>query len=447
MNHNEDLNFVNTLYSQKNAQIDPKVKLFFFLIVAFFVVAFLWAYFSEVDELTRGEGKVIPSEKIKTVQSLDGGIISEILVKEGYQVKQGQALLKIDTTRFQASLEENKQTYNHLLITKARLELEAQIDLDKEYPKIVLDEELYENNKFFAQDDEILFKSRMDELTSTIETYKIQLKQKQQEVKELTSKVNQLKKSLDIVAEEEKTISALVDRKSKSKVDLLKIQKELSQLEGEYQNAIVSIPKAKLAIEEAKNKIDEQLKIFKAEANNELQKINTEIKKYESKLIAEEDKLDKTVITSPVNGIVKTIQMNTVGGVIKSGMDLIEIVPLSDVLLIEAKIDPKDIAFINPQQKAIVKITAYDFSIYGSLEGKIVEISADSIVDKNDKEQRSYYKVMIQTEKNYLEKDAEKLPIIPGMITSVDIITGKKSILDFILKPILKTKSNALHER
>jgi len=447
MNHNEDLNFVNTLYSQKNAQIDPKVKLFFFLIVAFFVVAFLWAYFSEVDELTRGEGKVIPSEKIKTVQSLDGGIISEILVKEGYQVKQGQALLKIDTTRFQASLEENKQTYNHLLITKARLELEAQIDLDKEYPRIVLDEELYENNKFFAQDDEILFKSRMDELTSTIETYKIQLKQKQQEVKELTSKVNQLKKSLDIVAEEEKTISALVDRKSKSKVDLLKIQKELSQLEGEYQNAIVSIPKAKLAIEEAKNKIDEQLKIFKAEANNELQKINTEIKKYESKLIAEEDKLDKTVITSPVNGIVKTIQMNTVGGVIKSGMDLIEIVPLSDVLLIEAKIDPKDIAFINPQQKAIVKITAYDFSIYGSLEGKIVEISADSIVDKNDKEQRSYYKVMIQTEKNYLEKDAEKLPIIPGMITSVDIITGKKSILDFILKPILKTKSNALHER
>ena len=447
MNHNEDLNFVNTLYSQKNAQIDPKVKLFFFLIVAFFVVAFLWAYFSEVDELTRGEGKVIPSEKIKTVQSLDGGIISEILVKEGYQVKQGQALLKIDTTRFQASLEENKQTYNHLLITKARLELEAQIDLDKEYPKIVLDEELYENNKFFAQDDEILFKSRMDELTSTIETYKIQLKQKQQEVKELTSKVNQLKKSLDIVAEEEKTISALVDRKSKSKVDLLKIQKELSQLEGEYQNAIVSIPKAKLAIEEAKNKIDEQLKIFKAEANNELQKINTEIKKYESKLIAEEDKLDKTVITSPVNGIVKTIQMNTVGGVIKSGMDLIEIVPLSDVLLIEAKIDPKDIAFINPQQKAIVKITAYDFSIYGSLEGKIVEISADSIVDKNDKEQRSYYKVMIQTNKNYLEKDGEKLPIIPGMITSVDIITGKKSILDFILKPILKTKSNALHER
>ena len=143
----------------------------------------------------------------------------------------------------------------------------------------------------------------------------------------------------------------------------------------------------------------------------------------------------------------KQIYVNTIGGVVKSGMDLIEIVPLSDILLIEAKIDPKDIAFISPNQKAIVKVTAYDFSIYGSLEGKIVDISADSIVDKNDKNQKTYYKVVVKTEKNYLEKDNKKLPIIPGMITSVDIITGKKSILDFLLKPILKTKANALHER
>lgn len=239
----------------------------------------------------------------------------------------------------------------------------------------------------------------------------------------------------------------LVERKSKSKVDLLKIKKELTQLEGDLQNSYASIPRINYEIEEAKNKIVEKINTFKAEASNELQKINTEVKKYESKLIAEVDKLDKTVLISPVNGIIKQINVNTIGGVVKSGMDLIEIVPLSDVLLVEAKIDPKDIAFINPQQKAIVKITAYDFSIYGALDGKIVEISADSIEDKNDKDQKSYYKVVIQTDKNYLEKDGTKLPIIPGMITTVDIITGKKSILDFILKPILKTKDNALHER
>lgn len=239
----------------------------------------------------------------------------------------------------------------------------------------------------------------------------------------------------------------LVARKSKSKVDLLKIKRELSSLEGDLQNTYSSIPRTKYEIEEAKNKIVEKMNTFRAEASNELQKINTEIKKYESKLVAEEDKLDKTVLISPVNGIVKQINVNTIGGVVKSGMDLIEIVPLSDVLLVEAKIDPKDIAFINPQQKAIVKITAYDFSIYGGLEGQIVEISADSIEDKNNKEQKSYYKVVVKTEQNYLEKDKQKLPIIPGMITTVDIITGKKSILDFILKPILKTKANALHER
>jgi adhesin transport system membrane fusion protein len=447
MKHNEDLDFVNILHAQKNAKIDSKVLILFFSIFAFFIFAFVWAYFSQVDELTRGEGKVIPSEKIKTIQSLDGGLISEILVKEGSLVKEGEPLMKIDTTRFEASLEENKQIYYHLLITKARLEKESKIDIDEPIAEIKHSDEVLQNAKIFAMNDTKLFQSRFTELKSTIETFKIQLKQKQQEINELNSKTTQLKRSIALVKEEVQTMEQLVERKSKSKVDLLKIKKELTQLEGDLQNIYASIPRINYEIEEAKNKIVEKMNTFKAEASNELQKINTEVKKYESKLIAEVDKLDKTVLLSPVNGIIKQINVNTIGGVVKSGIDLIEIVPLSDILLVEAKIDPKDIAFINPQQKAIVKITAYDFSIYGALDGKIVEISADSIEDKNDKDQKSYYKVVIQTDKNYLEKDGTKLPIIPGMITTVDIITGKKSILDFILKPILKTKANALHER
>ena len=446
-NNSEDLNFVNILPSQKNAKIDSKVLLLFFSILAFFVGAFVWSYFSEIDELTRGEGKVIPSEKIKTIQSLDGGLISEILIKEGSIVKEGQPLMKIDTTRFEASLEENKQTYYHLLVTKARLELESKIDLSVDIPEIKYSDEVLANANTFAMNDRKLFTSRMEELVSTNKTFKIQLKQKEQEINELNSKSHQLRKSLEIVREEAKTMELLVAKRSKSKVDLLQIQKEVAQLDGDLQNTYASIPRAKYAIEEAQNKIIEKSKIFRSEASNELQKVNTEIKKYESKLVSDEDKLSKTVLVSPVDGIVNQININTIGGVVKSGTDLIEIVPQSDILLIEAKIDPKDIAFINPQQRAIVKITAYDFSIYGGLEGKIVEISADSIVDKNDKDQKSYYKVVIKTERNYLEKDKQKLPIIPGMITSVDIITGKKSILDFILKPILKTKSNALHER
>ena len=447
MNNSEDLNFVNILHSQKNAKIDSKVLLLFFAIMVFFLGAFLWAYFSKIDELTRGEGKVIPSEKIKTIQSLDGGIISEILIKEGSIVKEGEPLMKIDTTRFEASLEENKQTYYHLLVTKARLELESKINLDDEIPEINYSDEVLANANTFAMNDRRLFTSRMEELKSTTKTFKIQLKQKEQEINELSSKASQLKISIALVREETKTMELLVARQSKSKVDLLKIKRELAQLEGELQGTYSSIPRAKFAIEEAQNKIVEKLKIFKSEASNELQKTNTEIKKYESKLVADEDKLDKTVLISPVDGIIKQINVNTIGGVVKSGMDLIEIVPQSDILLIEAKIDPKDIAFINPKQKAIVKITAYDFSIYGGLEGKIVEISADSIEEKDNKDKTSYYKVVIKTEQNYLEKDKQKLPIIPGMVTTVDIVTGKKSILDFLLKPILKTKANALHER
>lgn len=447
MRNSEDLNFVNILHSQKNAKIDSKVLILFFTIVAFFILAFIWAYFSQIDELTRGEGKVIPSEKIKTIQSLDGGLISEILIKEGSIVKEGQPLMKIDTTRFEASLEENKQTYLHLLVTKSRLEIESKINIEEPIPEINYNEEILLHAKIFALNDRKLFNSRITELKSTIETYKIQLKQKEEEINELNSKSKQLKRSISLLKEEVETMELLVARKSKSKVDLLKIKRELVQLEGDLQNTYSLIPRTKYEIDEARNKIVEKMNTFRAESSNELQKINTEIKKYESKLVSDEDKLDKTVLMSPVNGIVKQIHVNTVSGVVKSGMDLIEIVPLSDILLIEAKIDPKDIAFINPQQKAIVKITAYDFSIYGGLEGQIVEISADSIEDKNDKEQRSYYKVVIKTEKNYLEKDKQKLPIIPGMITTVDIITGKKSILDFILKPILKTKANALHER
>lgn len=447
MKHNDDLNFVNMLHSQKNAEVNSKILLLFFSILGFFLIAFIWAYFSQIDELTRGEGKVIPSEKIKTIQSLDGGIISEILVKEGAIVKEGEPLMKIDTTRFEASLEENKQTYYHLLVTKTRLEIESKINLDNPLPEINFSEEILKNAEVFAMNDRKLFESRVNELRSTIQTYKIQLKQKEEEINELSSKSTQLKKSIVLIKEEAETMEQLVERKSKSKVDLLKIKRELSNLEGDLQNIYASIPKAKYEIEEAKNKIIEKMNTFKAESSNELQKVNTEIKKYESKLVSDVDKLDKTVLLSPVNGIIKQINVNTVGGVVKSGIDLIEIVPLSDILLVEAKIDPKDIAFINPQQKAIVKITAYDFSIYGALEGNIIEISADSIENKNEKEQKSYYKVVVQTEKNYLEKDGTRLPIIPGMITTVDIITGKKSILDFILKPILKTKANALHER
>ena len=442
-----DIDFIDTLYAQEHASIGFKALLLFFVIICFFGGAITWAFYSEIDELARGEGKVIPSEKIQTIQSLDGGIISKLLVKEGSIVKKGQALLKIDTTRFEASLEENKQMYFHLLVTKVRLEAESLININKPNPKFKIPRTVRRKVGDFVKADYQLFVSRIDELKSTTDIFRIQLKQKEQELLELYSKKEQIEKSIVFIEEEKETVEKLVRRRAQSKVELIRINKELNQAEGDIRNTQLAIPRAMFAITEAKSRITEKSKIFRAEAFNELQKINTEVKKYKSKLVSEQDKVAKTTLYSPVNGIIKQINVSTIGGFVRSGMDLIEIVPQSKVLLVEAKISPKDIAFINPQQKAIVKITAYDFSIYGGLDGKIIEISADSIIDKDSKDQKSYYKVVVKTDKNYLEKDGKQLPIIPGMVASVDIITGKKTILEFLLKPILKTKGNAFHER
>ncbi len=444
---NEDVNFVNTLYAQSNAKIKRYTILLFVIITTFFSGAIIWAYWAEIDELARGEGKVIPSAKIQTVQSLDGGIISDILVKEGSLIKQGQPLMKIDTTRFKASLDENKNALEDLIASQIRLYAEVDININKPLPKLVFNDKKLEKYPDIIKIHQDIFKTRFQELKTTVSILEMQTRQKKQELVELKSKKKQLAKSLKLMEKEMDTIEKLVARKSLSNIEFIARQKEYNNILGDYDATRLSIPRMEIAIRESAEKIQEKVNIFRSEAAKELQKVSSEIKRFESKVISEKDKLDKTVILSPVDGIVKQIHFNTLGGVVKSGVDLIEIVPNSEVLLVEAKIDPKDIAFINPSQKAIVKITAYDFSIYGGLDGKIVEISADSIKDENSKDGKTYYKVVIETDKNYLEKDKEKFSIIPGMVASVDIVTGQKSILDFILKPILKTKQSALHER
>ncbi len=443
----DDVHFVHTLYAQSHAKIRTYTLVLFLIISIFFSSAIIWAYWAKVDELARGEGKVIPYAKIQTIQSLDGGIISDILVKEGFIVKKGDPLIKIDTTRFKASLDENTNTLEDLIASRVRLKSEVIININKKLPKLTfrgIDRTKY-NHIVTIQKN--IFKTKFNELKTSVDILKIQNKQKKQELVELKSKLNQLDKLLLLIKEEKQTIEHLVNKKALSKIDLITIKREYNTILGDYTATKLAIPRSKLAIEESSKKILEKINIFKALAAKELQKVSTELKKYESKVVSEKDKLKKTIILSPVNGIIKQINFNTIGGVVKSGIDLMEIVPNSDILLIEAKINPRDIAFINPSQKAIVKITAYDFSIYGGLEGQIVDISADSIKDKDSKDGKTYYKVVIRTNKNYLEKDGERYSIIPGMVANVDIVTGQKTILDFILKPILKTKDSALHER
>ncbi len=443
----EDLEFIYTSYSNSNEKPSSVSRVIFMLITGIFLIFLLWASLAEIDELARGNGKVIPTDKIQTVQSLDGGIISEIFVKEGDIVKFDDPLMKIDTTRFQATLEESRQEYLSLLALKARLEIESTINIEKDLPELKFDEKVLGDSSRYDINEKLLLENRFRELKSSINVLQNQESQKIQELKEIESTIKKLTDSLGFIEQQRKTIRKLVERGIKSNYDLLDIEKEYNQTKGDLQTAKLSISRSNYAISEAQNRIQEKINTFKSEASTELQKTVSQINRFEAKLIGDRDKVAKTTITSPVDGIIKQLNFNTIGGVVQSGMDLIEIVPLSDALVVEAKIDPKDIAFINPSQKAIIKITAYDFSIYGGLEGKIVEISADTIVDKDSKEGKSYYRVLVKTDKNYLERKGKKLPIIPGMIATVDIVTGKKTILDFILKPILKVKQESLHER
>ncbi|MBD3829324.1 MAG: HlyD family type I secretion periplasmic adaptor subunit [Arcobacter sp.] len=443
----EDLEFIYSSYANSNEHPSNVSRIIFMLISGIFIIFLLWASLAEIDELARGNGKVIPTDKIQTVQSLDGGIISEIFVKEGDIVKFDDPLMKIDTTRFQATLEESRQEYLSLLALKARLEIESTIDIEKDLPELKFDEKILSDSSRYDINEKMLLENRFRELKSSVNVLKNQENQKIQELKEIESTIKKLTDSLGFIEEQRKTIRKLVERGIKSNYDLLDIEKEYNQTKGDLQTAKLSISRSNFAILEAGNRIQEKLNTFRSEASTELQKTVSQINRFEAKLVGDRDKVAKTTITSPVDGIIKQLNFNTIGGVVQSGMDLIEIVPLSDALVVEAKIDPKDIAFINPSQKAIIKITAYDFSIYGGLDGKIVEISADTIVDKESKEGKSYYRVLVKTDKNYLERKGKKLPIIPGMVATVDIVTGKKTILDFILKPILKVKQDSLHER
>ena len=445
--NSSDVSFVHGLYKASNFQIPTKINALFAVFVSLIILLVVWGNFASVDELTRGEGKVIPSSKIQKVQYLDGGLISEILVKEGEHVTINQPLLKIDTTRVLASFDETQENVYSLEAKQVRLEKELNTNYNNGLPKLAFTKELNENALEYIQSEKEVFKNKFYERKNNLKIVRLQYLQREQELKEIKATASQLKEKLLLEKKQYDAMESLVKSGSKSKLELIDKEKEVNQIKNDLETTVLSISRTELSIEEAKSLMNEKKQTIKSTVSVELQETIAEIKKIKSRLVTDTDKLEKTTIKSPATGTIKQININTIGAVVQSGVDLIEIVPDSDILFIEAKIDPKDIAFISPDLDVLVKLTAYDFSTYGGLNGGIVEISADSIVDAESKDGKSYYKVVVKTDKNYLEYNGEKLSIIPGMVASVDIVTGKKTIMDFFLKPILKVKQGALHER
>lgn len=410
-------------------------RIFLKLLVTTLVIALFWAAFSKVDEVTRGDGKVIPSQHLQVLQSMDGGVISEILIKEGAIVEPDQVLLRIDQTRFESSVRENRVQYNALVAKSARLKALTEGSAFK------VPEDVAAIDPQTVAEEQRLYESRRNELETTRSIARQQLAQRRQELVETQAKQVQAEKSYEISSKELAVTKPLIGSGAVSEVELLRLERDVSRYRGERDMASAQLSRVQAAISEASHKLDEVGIAFRNESGKEFADTMAKLNAMAENNIGLSDKVSRSVLRSPMKGTVKRLFVNTVGGVVQAGKDLIEIVPLDDSLFVEVRVQPRDIAFLHPGQKAVVKFTAYDFSIYGGLEGKLEHIGADSVVDEKG---NNYYVLRVRTDRPSL---GENLPVIPGMVAEVDIVTGAKSILTYLLKPVLRAKARAFSER
>ncbi|SDF77568.1 membrane fusion protein, adhesin transport system [Pseudomonas seleniipraecipitans] len=407
-------------------------------VIAFVVFCLLWANFAEVDEVTRGDGKAIPSSRVQKIQNLEGGIVSELFVREGQIVEAGAPLLRLDDTRFASNVGETEADRLSLSMRVERLSAEV------EGRELAIPDDIAAKAPGLAQSERQLFASRQQQLKDEVAGLQEQLTQRRQEVREFASKQGQYRNSLELLRQEIRMSEPLVAEGAVSPVEVLRLKRAEVESRGQLEATGLAIPRAEAAIKEVERKIDETRGRFRSEALTQLNEVRTDLSKIESTGRALEDRVNRTLVTSPVRGIVKQLLVNTIGGVIQPGSDMVEIVPIDETLLVEARIRPQDIAFLHPGQEAVVKFTAYDYTIYGGMKATLEQIGADTVTDE---EGNSFYLIKLRTEKSHLGTEERPLLIIPGMVTSVDIITGKKSVLSYLLKPIIRARSEALRER
>jgi membrane fusion protein, adhesin transport system len=414
------------------------VRLTIWTLLGFVAFLAIWAHYAEIDEVTRGEGKAIPSSKLQKVQNLEGGIVSELFVREGQVVEVGAPLLRLDATRFESNVGETEADRNAMQLRVERLS--AEVD-DR---PLVIDEALRAAAPAQTASEEALYLSRRQQLDNEVGGLEQQLVQRRQELQEFISKQAQFRNSLQLLRQEIGISEPLVAEGAISRVEVLRLRRAEVETRGQLDATTLAIPRAESAIKEVEQKIAETRSRFRSEALAQLNEARTDLNKAQATGKALEDRVKRTLVTSPVRGIVKQLLVNTIGGVIQPGSDLVEIVPLDDTLLVEARIRPQDIAFLHPGQRAMVKFTAYDFTIYGGLEADLEQIGADTVTDEDG---NSFYLIKLRTRKSHLGSEESPLLIIPGMVASVDIMTGKKSILSYLLKPIIRARAEALRER
>ena len=420
------------------AQLDqePLRAHYLLRVIAIMLIAFvIWAAFATVDEVTRGSGKVIPTRQVQIVQAVDGGVVAEILVREGQTVEAGQSLFRIDETRFVSSLRENRVQYLALLAKAARLRALA------ENTPFQLPAEIVKEDPALVEEERNMYNARRNELEAQLSIARQQLAQRNQELIEVKSRREEAAQGYELTARELTMTKPLAASGAVSDVELLRLERDVGRYRGERDQAAAQTVRLQAAISEAARKVQEQEITFRNEMRNELAETMAKLNGLSEGSTALSDRVRHANIKSPVKGTINRLLVTTVGGVLQPGKEIVEIVPSDDALLLEARISPKDIGFLRPGLPAMVRFTAYDFAIYGGLDAVIDHIAADTVTDEDG---NAFYLVRVRTLKSSLGKS---MPIIPGMVAEVDIMTGKKSILSYLLKPVTRAKAHAFTER
>lgn len=443
-----DFAFANDIRAAVELRTPRTSRLILHCTIALMVVGIVWAHFAVLDEVKRGNGRVIPTRQIQVVQSLEGGIVGAILVQEGAIVSQGQTLMRIEDTKFASEFGEIRERRAAMAARVVRLEAEA---AGKD--KLVFPADLEEAAPKAVAAERSLFDARARKLAQDIDVVAQQEIQRRREYDEYKATETKLTETLKLLQREVDLTRNLFQQKVVPEIEMLRIDRQASEMRGQIEVIKASKAKAEAAIQEVQSRLENARTTLRAQADEDLAKSRADLAVLDENIKAAKDRVFRTDLRSPVHGIVNKLNVTTVGAVVQPGANVMDIVPLDDTLLVEGRIRPQDIAFIRAGQDAVVKVTAYDSSVYGSLKGKVERISADAIVD--DKPDRSggaerneaFYRVIVRTEKNHLGTSEHPLPIIPGMVTTVEVLTGSKSVLDYLVKPARMLRDEALRER
>jgi len=407
-----------------------------------FAAFFVWASVARVDDLTRADGRVIPSARLQIIQNLEGGIVQALNVRQGESVEAGALIASLSSTQFGAERDSRRQQIFSLQAKALRLTAEANSE------ELDFSGEILTNAPEFVHQEKAEFQARQSKLRGETSVIEAQLQQRVQEAEDTRNLMLTSQNNLASAKQELTIVSRMVERGLEPRIELIRLQGKIAELQGRMESARIAIPRLEAAIEEVKEKKEQTIRQFRSEASSELGKTMIDLRSMQLAMPALVDKVERTEIRAPVKGIINRLLISTIGGVVKPGETIAEIVPSDDQLVIEARIKTKDIGFVAPGMLARIKFTAYDYSIFGSMEGTITQISADALPsDDRNQPDAFYFLARLETSRNSFQAFGRNLPVIPGMQAQVDIITGNKTVLSYLAKPVVALKENAFRER